>query len=112
MCYDALKNGDATDRPLGEILRAELSEALINGLAAAAMVAAVLFLRGAGPGLAVALTVTALALGVVVVFSATGALENSGTARPVVSVGPVENGKSAERAPEGVNVARIERGVG
>jgi len=72
VCYDALKNGDATDRPLGEILRAELSEALINGLAAAVMVAAVLFLRGAGPGLAVALTVTALALGVVLVFGPIG----------------------------------------
>jgi hypothetical protein len=66
MCYEALRDGDATERPLGEILRAELSDAAVNGLAAALIVAVVLTGRGIDPLTTVAFALAACALGAVV----------------------------------------------
>jgi|GEM_PF-1020146 len=49
MCYESLTDGTATERPLSALLATEIRAAFSNGLAAAAIVVAVLFVRGAGP---------------------------------------------------------------
>jgi hypothetical protein len=66
MCYEALRDGDATERPLAEILRAELSDATVNGLAAALIVAIVLTGRGVDPAAMLPFALAACALGAVV----------------------------------------------
>jgi len=63
MCYESLLNGEATERSLRALLRAERRAALRNGLAAAVLVAAVLLVEGAAAWLVVALAVAAVALG-------------------------------------------------
>jgi Mg/Co/Ni transporter MgtE len=63
MCYESLLNGDATDRSLGALLRAETGSALTNGGVAAAVVLAVLLVGDSGPLLAAGSAVAALALG-------------------------------------------------
>ena len=63
MCYDSLLNGDATDRSLGTLLRAETGSALKNGVVAAAVVLAVLLAGESGPLLAAGSALAALALG-------------------------------------------------
>jgi hypothetical protein len=63
MCYESLVEGDATDRPLAALLRAELRDALQNGLGAAAIVVAVLATRGVDPVVTAVAAAGALALG-------------------------------------------------
>lgn len=65
MCYEALYNGDATEESVATILRAELRDALVNGLAAAVIVASVLFGRGADPATLLGLALAAFSLGAV-----------------------------------------------
>jgi hypothetical protein len=64
MCYDSLLNGEATERSLGDLLRAELKEALGTGALGGLFVLAVLFVQGmAGPALMVGLALAAVPLG-------------------------------------------------
>jgi len=63
MCYESLLNGEAAERSLRDLLRAERRAALRNGLAAAVLVAAVLVATGAAARSVVALAVAAVALG-------------------------------------------------
>ncbi|PSP30770.1 hypothetical protein BRC64_11655 [Halobacteriales archaeon QH_10_67_22] len=65
MCYEALRNGDATEKPLGAIVRAELRDALTTGLAAALIVASVLFSGSTELASLVPLALAALGLGAV-----------------------------------------------
>jgi len=65
MCYESLLNGEATERSVRDLLREERAAALRNGLAAAALVVAVLVADGAAAPLVVGLTVAAVALGAV-----------------------------------------------
>lgn len=66
MCYEALRNGDATERPLGDVVRAELSDAAVNGVAAAVIVAAVLYGQGYAIGLIAPFAAGALVLGLLI----------------------------------------------
>ena len=66
MCYESLIEGDATERPLAALLRAELCGALQNGFAAALIVVAVLGARGVDPSLLAVSATGALAFGTVV----------------------------------------------
>jgi len=63
MCYESLTDGTATERPLSVLLGAETRAAVGNGLAAAIIVVAVLFARGAGPAATLGAAIGALVLG-------------------------------------------------
>lgn len=63
MCYESLVDGDATENSIGELLRGEATEALLNGVVAGAVVALVLASRGFGAGPVVALGTAAVLLG-------------------------------------------------
>jgi len=65
MCFAALLNGDATARPIREIVREELPRSLGNGTVAAAIVVAVLLVEGTGVGLTAAMALGAIVLGAV-----------------------------------------------
>jgi hypothetical protein len=65
MCYESLLNGDAAEKSVRDLLREERRDALRNGLAAAVLVAAVLFAEDAATWTVVALAVAAVALGAV-----------------------------------------------
>lgn len=64
MCYESLIEGDAVERPLTEVLRGELSSAVKNGAAAAAVVLAVLLASGVGPLLVAGAALGAFVLGI------------------------------------------------
>jgi len=65
MCFAALLNGDAVDRPLREIVRGELPRSLANGTVAAALVVLASVLEGASVALTLGLALGAVALGTV-----------------------------------------------
>lgn len=65
MCFAALLNGDATDRPLREIVRGELPRSLGNGTVAALLVVLASMLDGASLALTLGLALGAVALGTV-----------------------------------------------
>ena len=65
MCFESLINGDATERPLRELLRAETASALKDATIAATVGLTVLLAGGTGPLLTGGAALAALALGFV-----------------------------------------------
>lgn len=98
MCYESLVDGEAAERPLATLLRAELRDAVKNGLAAAVLVVGVLAARGADPAVTTLSAAGALALGVVLhqalLVVATGAVR----VRDRVDVRRVVPGLSGRKA--------------
>lgn len=64
MCFEALVDGDAAERPVGELIREEMGSALTDGGIAATAVLAVLLIEHTGVTLATGVALVTLVLGV------------------------------------------------
>jgi len=66
MCFEALVNGGAAEKPLSDLVRDEMSSAVKDGAAAALVVLALVVAGGASPALVAGVVLGTAVLGVVV----------------------------------------------
>jgi hypothetical protein len=93
MCYESLVDGDV-DRSIGDLLRDEAPDALLNGVVAALVVLGGLLVQGVGPGLAVPFAIGGLVLAALlhqaVLLVGVGLLRGHGRVRDRTATRPAE----------------------